>query len=304
MSEFLRKTDLNLLLAFSVLMQERNVTRAAERLHIGQPGLSAALKRLRDTLGDELFVRVGRSLQPTPRALAIAPLIESALASIELVIRRPPIFNSTMWTGTFRVGICDAMEWPFLGPLVAELRRLAPKARLVSLTSTQHDAARQLDDGSYDISIGIHEEPASWHVRVPLFTQKLVCVYDPNQAMFDSPLTLDQFVNIPHVEKAENDRPTAIDLALASLKCSRQIVVTVPHYSALPPALRAARAIALVPEAIAHCMAPLYDLATSKLPINLPSQEISILYRRVDENDSCAAWLRQVCLKVASSSLP
>ncbi|EJB03587.1 transcriptional regulator [Rhizobium leguminosarum bv. trifolii WSM597] len=65
----LRKIDLNLLLAFSVLMQERNVSRAAERLLLGQPGLSAALRRLRETLDDELFVRVGRGLQPTPRAL-------------------------------------------------------------------------------------------------------------------------------------------------------------------------------------------------------------------------------------------
>src|ERR1700755_1341961 len=93
----LRKMDLNLLLAFSVLMQERNVTRAAERLLVGQPGLSAALKRLRETLDDELFVRVGRGLQPTARALAIAPAIEAALESIEQAIRPPAAFDPRDW---------------------------------------------------------------------------------------------------------------------------------------------------------------------------------------------------------------
>ena len=101
----LRKIDLNLLLAFSVLMQERNVSRAAERLLLGQPGLSAALKRLRETLDDELFVRVGRGLQPTARALAIAPAIEDALSGIERDKRPPKDIDPSTWQGEIRIGM-------------------------------------------------------------------------------------------------------------------------------------------------------------------------------------------------------
>ncbi|KEH15204.1 LysR family transcriptional regulator, partial [Medicago truncatula] len=100
----LRTLDLNLLRAFSVLMEEQNVSRAAERLYIGQPGLSSALRRLREALGDELFVRVGRGLQPTPRALAIAPEIAHALATIERAVQPPDAFDPATWHGEFRIG--------------------------------------------------------------------------------------------------------------------------------------------------------------------------------------------------------
>ena len=141
----LRNVDLNLLLSFSVLMQERNVSRAAERLLVGQPGLSAALKRLRDTLGDELFVRVGRGLQPTPRALAIAPAIEAALVGIEQAIRPPDAFDPANWHGEFRVSMCDNLERAFFGPLAARLRQAAPHARLASIAADMRNRLRDLD---------------------------------------------------------------------------------------------------------------------------------------------------------------
>src|SRR5687768_11913255 len=100
-----RKIDLNLLLAFSVLMEERNVSRAAERLLVGQPGLSAALNRLREALDDELFVRVGRGLEPTPRALEIAPAIDAALGSIAEALRPPDAFDPLDYEGEFRIGM-------------------------------------------------------------------------------------------------------------------------------------------------------------------------------------------------------
>ena len=93
----LRTLDLNLLHVFSVLMEEKSVSKAAARLFIGQPGLSGALRRLRETLDDELFVRVGRGLQPTPRALAIAPEIAKALSTIEHAVRAPGVFDPATW---------------------------------------------------------------------------------------------------------------------------------------------------------------------------------------------------------------
>src|SRR4051812_45376678 len=158
----LRKIDLNLLIAFSVLMEERNVSRAAERLFVGQPGLSAALKRLREALDDELFVRVGRGLQPTPRALAIAPAIAGALANIDHAIRPPDAFDPRTYEGEFRVGMCDNLETAFFGPLAARIRAEAPGAKLISYASGTDTAPRQLDDGAFEFSVSVHREPASW----------------------------------------------------------------------------------------------------------------------------------------------
>lgn len=300
----LRKIDLNLLLAFSVLMQERNVSRAAERLLLGQPGLSAALRRLRETLDDELFVRVGRGLQPTPRALSIAPAIEDALSGIERAIRPPAAFDPADWQGEFRLGMCDNLESSFFGPLVARLRQLAPNARLVSVAFDRRDAARLLDEGAYDFSISVHDEPASWHIRAPLFEQASLCIYDPRHLKCPAPLTLKHFASAPHVTVSiEGTISTNVDAALARLGYRRQVVATAPRFSALPMTLQAIPAIATIPESIARCMAQLHDLTVSAPPLELPADPVTMLYRRVDQADSRAVWLRRLFVEVVTDAL-
>ena len=300
----LRKIDLNLLLAFSVLMQERNVSRAAERLLLGQPGLSAALKRLRETLDDELFVRVGRGLQPTARALAIAPAIEDALSGIERAIRPPDAFDPKSWQGEFRIGMCDNLESAFFGPLVARLRELSPGARLIGVAADKHDSARMLDDGAYDFSVAVHEEPASWHIRQPLFSQCSVCVYDPTQLKRKAPLTLEDFVDAAHVTVSfEGNTATNLDIVLAKAGLRRQVVATVPRFSALPPALRAMPAIATIPESIARCIAQLHGLEISEPPIELPADPVTMLYRRVDGADGRSVWFRRLFVDIVEGAL-
>lgn len=300
----LRKIDLNLLLAFSVLMQERNVSRAAERLLLGQPGLSAALRRLRETLDDELFVRVGRGLQPTPRALSIAPAIEDALSGIERAIRPPAAFDPGSWQGEFRIGLCDNLESSFFGPLAARLRQMAPGARLISMAFDRRDAARLLDEGAYEFSISVHDEPASWHIRAPLFEQTSLCIYDPRHLKCAAPLSLKHFANAPHVTVSiEGTISTNVDAALARLGYRRQVVATAPRFSALPMTLQAMPAIATVPESIARCMAQLHDLAISPPPFELPADPVTMLYRRVDQADSRSVWLRRLFVDVVRDAL-
>jgi DNA-binding transcriptional LysR family regulator len=300
----LRKIDLNLLLAFSVLMQERNVSRAAERLLLGQPGLSAALKRLRETLDDELFVRVGRGLQPTPRALAIAPAIEDALSGIERAIRPPAAFDPASWQGEFKIGMCDNLESAFFGPLIARMREVAPGARLIGVASDKRDAARMLDEGEYDFSVAVHDEPASWHIRAPLFSQSSVCVYDPGQLNLKAPLKIEDFIAAAHVTVSfEGNTVNNIDVALGRAGLRRQVVATVPRFSALPTALRAMPAIATIPESIARCMAQLHGLAISAPPLELPADPVTMLYRRVDRADGRSVWFRSLFIEVVSAAL-
>ncbi|MDE1994649.1 MAG: LysR family transcriptional regulator [Rhizobiaceae bacterium] len=300
----LRKIDLNLLLAFSVLMQERNVSRAAERLLLGQPGLSAALKRLRETLDDELFVRVGRGLQPTPRALSIAPAIEDALSGIERAIRPPIAFDPSSWQGEFRVGMCDNLESAFFGPLAARLRQLSPGSRLIGLAADKRDAERLLDEGAYDFSVSVHDEPASWHIRAPLFTQSAFCIYDAEQIGLKTPLSLKDFANAAHITVSfEGNTSSNVDAALARLGYRRQVVATVPRFSALPTTLRAMPAIATIPESIARCIAQLHGLTISEPPLDLPADSVTMLYRRVDRLDSRALWFRRLFVEVATEAL-
>ncbi|MBY3302311.1 LysR family transcriptional regulator [Rhizobium laguerreae] len=300
----LRKIDLNLLLAFSVLMQERNVSRAAERLLLGQPGLSAALRRLREALDDELFVRVGRGLQPTPRALSIAPAIEDALSGIERAIRPQAEFDPASWQGEFRIGMCDNLESAFFGPLAARLLQLSPGARLIGIASEKRDAARRLDEGVFDFSVSVHDQPASWHIRAPLFDQASICIYDAAQLRLKAPLSLEDFANAAHLTVSfEGNAATSIDIALGRTGHVRQVVATVPRFSALPTALRAMPAIATVPESIGRCMAQLHGLTICAPPLALPADPVTMLYRRVDQADGRARWFRRLFLDVAREAL-
>jgi DNA-binding transcriptional LysR family regulator len=300
----LRKIDLNLLLAFSVLMQERNVSRAAERLLLGQPGLSAALRRLRETLGDELFVRVGRSLQPTPRALSIAPAIEDALSGIERALRPLDAFDPANWRGELRIATCDNLESSFFGPLLARLHQEAPHAKLVIVAFDGPNAARLLDEGAYDFSICVHDEPSSWHVRAPLFEQTALCIYDGRHLACPAPLSLKHFTAAPHVTvSTDGSSATNVDAALAGLGHRRKVVGTVPRFSALPMTLQALPAIATVPEYVARCMAQQHDLTISEPPFELPADAVTMLYRRVDQADSRSVWLRRLTVEVVRDAL-
>ncbi|MBP2166815.1 DNA-binding transcriptional LysR family regulator [Erwinia toletana] len=300
----LRNLDLNLLYAFSILMEELNVSRAAERMFIGQPGLSSALRRLREALGDELFIRVGRKLQPTPRALAIAPDIARALATIERTVQPPDAFDPASWQGEFRVGLCDNLEMAFFGVLTARVRELAPHARVVAVAATKRDSVQLLEEGAYDFSVAVHGEPASWHIRQPLFEQHLKCLYDPQRLKLTLPLSIDEYASQPHVivSSAGNDARD-VDIFLQHAGIKREVVASVSRYSAVGPVLQAVPAIATVPETVAHCMAQLYGLSVSSPPLDFPAEPISMLYRKVDDVKGSAAWFRQLFIEVAAEAL-
>jgi DNA-binding transcriptional LysR family regulator len=300
----LRKIDLNLLLSFAVLMQERNVSRAAERLLVGQPGLSAALKRLRDTLGDDLFVRVGRNLQPTARALAIAPAIEAALGTIAQAIRPPAAFEPQSWQGEFRVSMCDNLESALFGPLAARLRQMAPGARIVGVAADKQAPAQMLDEGAFDLSISVHEEPASWQVRAPLFEQAMVTVYDPRQVSLKGPMTLDDYARLPHLAVTIAGTTEAeIDRALGKIGRKRDVVATVQRFSGLAASLGAMPSIATIPESIGRSIANLHGLTVVDPPLRLPADAVSMLYRRVEQADPRAIWFRQMVAEVATRVL-
>ncbi len=297
----LRNLDLNLLYAFSILMEERNVTRAAERLFIGQSGLSGALRRLRDVLGDELFIRVGRSLEPTPRALAIAPDIAAALATIERAVRTPDVFDPADWQGEFRVGLCDNLEMAFFGLLTARVREQAPQARVVAVAATKRDALQLLEEGAYEFSIAVHAEPSSWLIRLPLFEQRMMCLYDPQQMPLPLPLSIEQYANAQHVLVSSLGSEVSAGERVPGIE--RQVAASVSRYAAIGPVLKAIPAIATVPETVAHCMARLYGLSVCPVPVSLPAEPISMLYRRVDEEKPGSAWFRQLFTGVVNEAL-
>ena len=131
----LSKIDLNLLVTFEMLISEGSVSRTAQKLGVTQPAVSHSLKRLRDLLGDELLVRGPRGLQPTMRALALHPLVQTALADVHSILSTTAVFDPAVTRRTFRMSMSDAMSVEALPSIVQHIRQDAPGIDLAISTS-------------------------------------------------------------------------------------------------------------------------------------------------------------------------
>src|SRR6218665_3298394 len=154
----LRRVDLNLLIVFETLMHERSVTRAAEKLFLGQPAISAALARLRTLFDDPLFVRTGRSMEPSARAMEIFALLSPALDSISTAVSRAAEFNPATSTAVFRIGLSDDVEFGLLPPMLKRLRAEAPGVVLVIRRTNYLLMSGLLASGEISVGVGYTEE--------------------------------------------------------------------------------------------------------------------------------------------------
>src|SRR5215472_5099281 len=141
-----RNLDLNLLIAFQALVREKSVSRAAERLFLGQPAMSGALARLRDVLQDEILVRTGRGMEPTTKALALHAQLTPALESIRAALFEQPAFDPATQTRTFHLGMRDWVEAWLMPALIARVQQAAARVRIAVLASDARLGARMLEN--------------------------------------------------------------------------------------------------------------------------------------------------------------
>ncbi len=182
----LRRIDFNLLIVFETLMHERSVTKTAEKLFLGQPAISAALVRLRALFNDELFVRTGRSMEPTSRALEIFSFLTPALDSISTALSTSQEFDPATATNIFRVGLSDDVEFSLLPMLLRRLRAEAPGVILVVRRVNYLLAPGMLSSGEISVAVSFLDElPANAKEdRAPHPRQAATRRYDAGQVKF------------------------------------------------------------------------------------------------------------------------
>lgn len=286
----LNRIDLNLLTVLAALMHERHVSRAAERLHIGQPALSHALARLRTLTGDPLFVRQGREMAPTPRAVALMESLGPALAQIEAGLRAAADFDPAEAQPVFRIGLTDDLQIALLPRLLRLQRAEVPHARLVASTVSHRDAMRQLQDGRVSTVLAYLEAlPAGAKVRRLSTARYAVLRADAAKA----PLTLDEFCARPHalVSFAEDLRGF-VDDALAALGRTRRVAVSMPQFGSLPAVLAGTDLLATVPDYLAPALCAPGGLRAQPLPFESPAYPISMCWRAAADRDPAEQWLR------------
>ena len=199
----IRQTDLNLLIALNVLMEERNVTRAADRLDLTQSAASRMLGRLRATFDDPLFVRTSRGLTPTKRALDLAGPLQEYLAGLEKLLLERGDFDAATARRRFRIAAIDYVQAVLLAPLVAKLQHQAPQIDF-EIRQPSTESERDLDAGVLDFLLMPQQRSGPGVVWTPLYRDTYTCLVWNRHSV--ERLTLTRFAAMEHVLVAPRER--------------------------------------------------------------------------------------------------
>lgn len=291
----LKNIDLNLLLVFHQLLAERRVSKVAETLGMTQPGVSNALKRLRLALGDELFVRTAKGMEPTPYAAQLGEPIGYALSTISDSLNEGVRFDPVTSERKFKIGMTDIGEVYFLPGLMAALRQQAPGVTISTVRNTAVNLQDEMEAGHIDMAIGLLPQLKSGYFQRKLFRQRYVCMFRKGHELDKASMSVEEFERAEHVVVVSGGTGHAIvDQTIERLGIGRKVCLTVPHFVAVGHILSASSMIATVPERYAMaCMKP-FGLKYVTHPLSLPDVSINIFWHARFNKEPANQWLRRL----------
>ncbi len=308
-----RTFDLNLLRVFDEVMAERSLTRAAHNLALTQPAVSNALRRLRDTLGDDLVRRSGHGVEPTPRALVLWPTVREALRQLRQSLA-PGLFDPASDTGTFVLAMADATAAELIPGLVDILEDDAPNVSLRVVPLSTRDPRQLLDDGAADLAVGYFPAAladltaraqageAVGFASQRLYDGRYVCVMRKGHPLARGPLTLNRFCAARHLLVSFSGRPYGfIDEALAALNRQRRIVLTVNQFFTAGRVVTASNLLTVLPRHFVSVTGMAADLVWRELPFDVPPLHVDALWHRRGMHNSAHAWLRETVERSAAA---
>jgi DNA-binding transcriptional LysR family regulator len=241
------RVDLNLLAPLAALLDERHVSRAAERAHLSQPAMSRALARLRDTLGDELLVRGRAGYQLTPRGERLQRQLAAVLPRLD-VLFAPEVFDPRTAAESFRVAGTDYSTTVFGSALFRRVFDESPQSTL-TFSPWHPGVFDDLERGAVDVVFFGAEPPEQLRAR-HLFVEPFVCVLSANHPLAARHrLNLQEYLGCAHVVVAvHDDSQIAVDRQLAALGVHRRPSLRVPYHSAAAPAVVGTHLVATLPE--------------------------------------------------------
>ena len=294
----IRTLDLNLLKALDALLDERSVTRAAERLSLTQPAVSGMLTRLRECFDDPLFTRTQRGIIPTLRALELAQPVKSILAEVAELLH-PKAFDPSSADMTIKIAATDYALRAVIVPFMAALRLQAPGIRVAVLPVSNDQLLAQFERGDIDVALITPETaPSELHCKA-LYNEEYVCLMrqDHPLAQQDA-LTLESFCAQDHalVSYVGGSFHGVTDDALAKLGRSRRVTLSVCSFLVLPEILRVSDLISVVPRRLTHDLAGLEVLPP---PLEIEGFNKIVVWHERTHRDAGHRWLRDLLLATA-----
>jgi DNA-binding transcriptional LysR family regulator len=290
--------NLNLLLAFEALLEERNVTRAASRIGLTQPAMSNALNRLRAAFDDPLFLRAPGGVAPTARAQAMAPAIRGGLAQFRAAISESREFHPESANSSFRLAMSDYAEWALLGRLMARLQAAAPNIQIVvrRVARVFLPPEEELSSDALDAAIGFFPEPSALQLGThsqELWAEDNVCILRRGHPLLRKKIGLRQFASAQHI--ANVIRPEVrgfIDDILAGHGLKRKLITATPHMLTIPSVVASSDLIAVVPRGLAQHARKSLPIQLRPVPIRMPTFHMRLVWRERNSDNPAHAWLR------------
>lgn len=300
-------TDLNLLVAFDALLEERSVTRAARRVGLSQPAMSAALARLRGLFEDRLFERTSRGIEPTQRAMELAVPVRAGLMQLRRALEGDASFEAGRSERTFRLAMTDYAEWLLLGPLMAALGREAPGVQLQVRRLERLFAAPEGDlrSGAVDLAVGFFPDARTLQegtLEESLFEERNVVIARRGGM---GRMTLEAFAAARHAAIIYRPEPWGlIDQELAARGKRRVLRLAAPHFLTVLEAVAGSDLIAVVPERLARRFRSSLRLDVRPVPFPMPVFHTRMAWHQQTSDDPAQRWLRGQVVAAAQRVAP
>lgn len=289
------RLDLNLLLLFEALHRELNLSSAARSLRISQPSASANLQKLRLFFGDQLFVRTGRGMKPTPFAETISSPVRESLDILRRDVVRRTQFDPMSSERLVRITTSDVGVMIIVPPLLDALRRAAPLMN-VRVVPVAHDRLEEaLEKNEIDVAFGYFPDLTGSNIMTQfLFDHPFACLVSAKHSSIGDHLSLEQFLAADHIVINEQGRSQELfERRIHELGLRRRILLHLPHFMSVPQLVASSDMIATVPRSLGIW----YQNAGLKVfppPIESPMIQLRQFWHRRLNDDPMVTWLHRL----------
>ena len=289
-----RNIDLNLLIPLKALLHERNVTRAAKRIHLSQSAMSRALDRLRSELGDELLVRVGRNYELTPRATVLLSELGQIMPRLARLWEGEP-FSPAQSEAKIRLAMTDDASSVVLPQLAEIVGRLAPGITLEVVP--WHERTHE-DALATQLILSPLAAPATFRFE-PLFEDRFVCVAGRKLKRGNGAISMKEYLTFRHVStETQPNQQNLIDRSLAEAGLRRHVAVQVPYFQAAIRVLEATDLVLTMPARIAEPTLAALNFQRLKAPKEIPHIRYSMVWHPRFDSDLLHIWIRETVQQI------
>jgi DNA-binding transcriptional LysR family regulator len=289
-----KRIDLNLLISLEALLATCNVTKAAVRLHLSQPALSAQLNRLRELFDDPLLIPAHRGMTPTAKALDLIGPLRTALDQLRSTLHSLDNFSPSTAELTYSIACTDYIEVAVVLPLILALRKKAPAVRIAVHRLDPGRLSRQLADGDVDLAVATPDESVP-HLRTKhLFEETYVLIARRGHPHVKEGLSAEVFAGLKQlvVSPAGGGFSTPVDIALGTLGRERTVVASVASFLVVPEIVSVSDLVALVPRRLINSRLP--ELEVIDVPWLSERFQVELMWHERAQGHPGQRWIREL----------